>query len=229
MSIAPETKLVVFDLDGTLVPTMHHFADIAADVIATRRGWERERARRGYIDTCGNPFAQQLEALFPGHADNAAAAEEFEQRKLRVFYESAMEPAVLGALRTLQEAGYRLAVSSNNFESLVHGMIRREAPGLFDPVLGFREGFAKGPDHFDALWRGTGLGPERALFVGDSLSDLDKARRAGTRFVGISGTFTRADFERREAGVTVLASVADLPAWLGVATERPAPLLEDLA
>lgn len=230
MSAVPETQLLAFDLDGTLVPTMDAFAEIAAEVIASRRGWAVEEARKGYIETCGNPFAQQLEVLFPGHEDNGAAAEEFEQRKLRVFYGARMDPAVRYALHLLRDAGYRLAVSSNNYESLVHGMIRREAPGVFEQVLGYREGFAKGPAHFDALLRGFGVRPQQCLFIGDSLSDLDKARAAEMPFVAIAGTFSRADFVRRDPAARVLTSVAELPQLLETHAQAPiAEPVEDMA
>jgi len=211
--------LVAFDLDGTLVDTMQGFADVAADVISERRGWTWERSREGYIETCGAPFHQQMELLFPAHADNAEGAAEFERRKEVVFYEARMDPAVKDALTALRDAGLRLAVTSNNFERLVRSMIEREAAGLFDEVLGFREGFAKGKDHFEALWTRFEMTPEGCVFVGDSLSDLKKAADAGTRFVGIHGTFARERFLALDASARTVGSVAELPALLSVRSE----------
>jgi len=207
---------VAFDLDGTLVDTMQGFADVASDVISERRGWTRERAREGYLETCGAPFHQQMEMLFPGHSGNAEDAAEFERRKEVVFYRATMDAGVRDALIRLREAGIRLAVTSNNFERLVRSMIEREAAGVFHEVLGFRPGFAKGEHHFGALWSTFGIAPEECLFVGDSLSDLKKARDAGTRFVGLHGTFARERFLELDPAVQTLGSVAELPGLLGI-------------
>jgi len=214
--LAQDATLVAFDLDGTLVDTMQGFADVAADVISERRGWPLARSREGYLETCGAPFHQQMEMLFPGHADNAEDAAEFERRKEVVFYRAKMDPAVREALRALSAAGLRLAVTSNNFERLVRSMIEREAPEVFDQVLGFRDGFAKGKHHFEALWSHFEIKPEACVFVGDSLSDLKKAADAGTRFVGIHGTFARERFLELDASAATIGSVAELPALLGL-------------
>ena len=57
-------EALIFDLDGTLVPTMQGFAKIAADVIHEHFQWDRSRAHEAYLQTSGIPFFQQLECLF---------------------------------------------------------------------------------------------------------------------------------------------------------------------
>jgi len=212
----PNPSLFVFDLDGTLVDTMHGFADIAAAVISERHGWAKEKARSGYMETCGIPFFQQLEVLFPGDSKNAVSADEFEQRKARYFYGATMRGDDREALALLKESGCRLAVSSNNFEALVKGMIRREAPDAFDVVLGYQEGFAKGPAHFAHIFSKLGVAAASTVFVGDSLSDLDKAAAAGTDFVAVTGTFGRDRFVEKDPLVKTVKAISELPALFAI-------------
>lgn len=213
MSALPrEPKLMVFDLDGTLVPTMHGFADIAAEVIAAHYGWERGRARQGYLDTSGIPFFQQLEVLFPKHRHNSKSADLFESQKETFFFSSKMPERNLQALRAMKEHGIILTVSSNNFERLVHQLIAREAPGIFAECCGFREGFAKGTDHFQWLKTVYAVPAQATVFVGDSLSDMKMAQRLGLPFIAVTGTFAAADFLALDPLVTTIASVAELPA-----------------
>lgn len=214
-------ELVIFDLDGTLVPTMHGFADIAAAVIAERWGWSTDRARRGYLATSGAPFFQQLEMLFPGDPRNAEAAAEFERRKEGFFHGVTMAPSTRSALWRLRRRGLRLAVSSNNWERLVTSMIRREAPGLFHEVCGYREGFTKGDQHFAHLLRRFGLSSDAGLFVGDSLSDLRRAAEAGLRFVGVTGTEPSESFRALDARFPTIDAVSELPQLLQRIGEPP--------
>ena len=158
-------------------------------------------------------FAQQLEEIFPGDSRNAGAADEFEARKLEGFFGETIEPGVRQTLEHLRRAGFLVAVSSNNFQHLVDQFVERErAP--FDCVLGCRDGFFKGRDHFEHLQRQFDLSPGDILFVGDSLMDGVRARESGVRFVGKVGTFAPDAFERHHAGTQTVDRVEDLVALL---------------
>jgi phosphoglycolate phosphatase-like HAD superfamily hydrolase len=93
-------------------------------------------------------------------------------------------------------------------------MIHRETPGVFDEVCGYRPNFAKGPDHFHWLQERFAVTADHCLFVGDSLSDLEKAHKAGMPFVGVTGTFRRSTFQELDPAVRTISSVAELPSAL---------------
>jgi phosphoglycolate phosphatase-like HAD superfamily hydrolase len=207
-------KLIIFDLDGTLVPTMQGFADIAAQVISDRYSWDRAVARQAYLDTSGIPFHKQLEVLFPSDDRNAESAERFEMEKKKHFFSQNISDGVKGALHLLKTNGHYLAVSSNNFELLVQRFVHDHAPGLFDRVLGFKEQFEKGKDHFDHL--GVDLKADRSemLFIGDSLSDLRMAQQERVSFVGVAGTFRQEDFSAIDPNTVVLEDLTQLPTHL---------------
>src|SRR5215471_10102025 len=86
-------KVLLCDLDGTLIDSMPTLADLATEVIEERYGTPRILARELYLATCGLPFVKQLEEIFPDDARNAAASADFETRK----------PARCGAIRMSAE------------------------------------------------------------------------------------------------------------------------------
>src|ERR1019366_10709923 len=61
-------KVLLCDLDGTLIDTMPILADLATEVMVGMYGVPRTLAREFYLATCGLPFIAQLEDIFPGDA-----------------------------------------------------------------------------------------------------------------------------------------------------------------
>ncbi len=211
----PRLRAVMFDLDGTLVDTMPAFADLAAEVMATRHGYDRVRARERYLETSGIPFHQQLEVIVPGDARNAAASAEFEQRKRAVCDATVMDPATLDGLAGLRALGLLLVVSSNTGQEFVDDFARRE-PFAFDLALGFdaAKNLAKGRPHVEHTCKQFDLAREALLFCGDSLKDAELAEQNGVAFVGRLGTFTLAAFRARDPQTVAVGNVSELPALL---------------
>lgn len=205
----------MFDLDGTLVDTMGAFADLAADVMSSRHGYDRVRARARYLETSGIPFHQQLEVILPNDPRNAAASTEFEQRKRAVCDATMMDPDTLAGLARLRELGFKLIVSSNTGQEFVDDFARRE-PFAFDLALGFdaARGLAKGKPHVDHTCAHFGLERNELVFCGDSIKDAELAEACGVAFVGRLGTFTLADFRARDPEAVAVNNVVELPALL---------------
>ena len=70
--------MLLCDLDGTLIDSMPTLADLATEVIEARYARRGVLARELYLATCGLPFDQQLEEIFPDDPRNADASAEFE-------------------------------------------------------------------------------------------------------------------------------------------------------
>jgi len=164
----------MFDLDGTLVDTMGGFADIAAEVMAARHGVEWAWARGKYLETSGLPFCKQLEVIFPAHAANGAASDEFEGRKLAVCEATSMDAQTIEGLEALRAQGLKLVVSSNTGQTVVDAFVAREG-FAFDLALGFEPalGLGKGRPHVERALAQFGANRDELLFVGDSLKDAD--------------------------------------------------------
>lgn len=203
-------RAVLFDLDGTLIDTMPAFADVAAAVMHAHHGIDPVTGRAAYLDTSGIPFFKQLELIAPGDARNAAAAAEFERKKIEATSEVVPSAETLAGLAALRARGCRIAVCSNNFQDQVDKFVV-QCPGIVDLALGFGEGMAKGEPHFDRACEVFGLTRDQLLFVGDSLTDGKLALAAGVRFVARLGTFDAAAFR---AVAPESAAITEIPELL---------------
>jgi hypothetical protein len=66
-------KVLLCDLDGTLIDTMPVLADLATEVMVGMYGIPKVLGRELYLATCGLPFIAQIEDIFPGDSRNPAA------------------------------------------------------------------------------------------------------------------------------------------------------------
>jgi phosphoglycolate phosphatase len=202
-------KVIIFDFDGTIVDSMNAFADIAQVVLNKFFGTPIGEARQQYFATSGLPFFQQVELLHPGDPKNKAAADEYEGAKEKNYLSHRLFDDVRPALEQLSKLGIKTVVSSNNFQELVDKLVVK-LNLKFDMVLGFRDGFAKGRDHFEHARRAFGAKLDEMAFVGDSLKDVDRGLDYGIEFIGKSGTFTAEDFRRYNPKVKVVGSLTEL-------------------
>jgi phosphoglycolate phosphatase-like HAD superfamily hydrolase len=206
----PLPKVLLCDLDGTLIDSMPTLADLATEVIEHRYGTPRILARELYLATCGLPFVKQLAEIFPDDARNAEASAEFEARKPARCNAIRMPADTRRALERMREMGVRIVVSSNNGTENVDAFARG-AGFEFDLVLGYGGGLAKGRTHLDATSREFGASRQEMLFIGDSLHDGEIAEREGIPFVGIATTFSPDRFALRFPSVPVIRRFSALP------------------
>ena len=206
----PLPKVLLCDLDGTLVDSMPTLADLATDVMEETFGTPRILARELYLATCGLPFIKQLEEIFPRDPRNAGASVVFEGRKPARCSAIGMPAETRRALERLRARGVRIAVSSNNGIANV-AQFASQAEFKFDLVLGFGDGLAKGKPHLDKSARLFKVDRQEMLFVGDSLHDGEIAEREGVPFVGVAGTFSTERFTLRFPNVPVIRKFSALP------------------
>jgi HAD superfamily hydrolase (TIGR01549 family) len=205
-----KTKILVLDFDGTVVDTMGGFGEVASRVLNRFFATPPDEGRRQYFETSGLPFRQQLEILHPGDKRNDLAAQQFEQEKLKGFFLERISEETKEVVRELKKRGYIVVVSSNNYQELVDLFLAREKDCQFDLVLGAKNGFYKGKDHFDFICRHFGVSPQEITFVGDSLKDFERAKESNVAFVAKLGTFKREDFEKRFGKVVAIESLKGL-------------------
>lgn len=206
-------RVLVFDLDGTLVPTMDDYADHAAGLMVDAFGTPFADARKSYFATSGLPFERQLRQLYPGQ-DTDPVADRFEGWKDSYLSGIAISPAIAALLADWRAEGFLIAISSNNLECYVE-RLARDWP--VDCALGYRApdavdpGFAKGEPHFRALEERFGIPRSAFLFTGDSPNDAHIAHAAGVRFRALlTDAFTQGDFERAVSGTRTLSSLFEL-------------------
>ena len=202
-------ELAIFDLDGTLLDTVGDLAAASNRMLALRGLPEHT-----YDDYCrfvGNGILRLVERALPEELRTpeyvAAARADFVR-----FYLEAIDrytKPYAGIPELLAEAarrGVRLAVASNKFQQGTEELVRRFFPAIpFAAVLGQRPDVPLKPDPavVAEILACTGVPCERALFVGDSGLDMQTARAAGVRSVGVTWGF-RSREELQQAGADVL-------------------------
>ena len=203
-------KLVLFDLDGTLLDTMSEFANVASGLMAERHGMAPALARRRYLETSGLPFVLQIDIIAGRGEKNAETVRLFEEQKLQATRHVGLERGVRETLDELVGRGYLLAISSNNSQKNVNEFIRREnLQNVIKRWLGWHDAgrrerwfrarlaSSKGEAHFSDFERVLKVPRHAILFVGDSLKDAEIAERCGIDFLPKVGTFNQEDFMKK--------------------------------
>ena len=93
-------------------------------------------------------------------------------------------------LTALKAQGHQLAVASNKYQAATEKIVNHFFPGIFDVILGEREGIERKPNPqivYDIL--STFNSQLSTLYVGDSLVDRDTAANANVPFVACSWGF----------------------------------------
>ena len=188
-------KLVIFDLDGTLLDTV---ADLAAATnYALREAGFPQHEVEAIRSFVGNGVGKLLERALPEDertAENAARL----RSAFFPYYDShnadysAPYPGVRDLLLHLQQKGVQMAVASNKYQVATEKLVAHYFPEIrFVQVLGQREGIPVKPDPsivFEIM-ETAGVEKTETLYVGDSGVDMQTALNAGVDAVGVSWGF----------------------------------------
>lgn len=196
-------KLVIFDLDGTLLDTIADLAE-ATNHALTQLGYPTHPVDviRTYV---GNGINKLLERALP--EDERTEENVGRMRTHFVPYYDAHNadlsgpyPGIVSLLEALQERGIQVAVASNKYQEATAKLVKHYFPTIrFVEVLGQREGIAVKPDPtiVSDILKKAGASLEETLYVGDSGVDMQTARNAGVEAVGVSWGFRpRAELEQ---------------------------------
>ena len=188
-------KLVIFDLDGTLLDTIADLAT-ATNHALKQLGYPCHDTEtiRTYV---GNGINKLLERALPESERTEANV-----MKMRSFFVSYYDehnadlstpyPGIISLLETLQDKGIMVAVASNKYQVATEKLIRHYCPTIdFIEVLGQREGIAVKPDPtiVSDILKKADVTPEETLYVGDSGVDMQTAINAGIDAIGVAWGF----------------------------------------
>ena len=188
-------KLVIFDLDGTLLDTIADLAG-ATNYALTQLSYPTHDtdAIRTFV---GNGINKLLERALP-------ANEQTEENVMRMrsyfvpYYDahnadlSSPYPGIEVLLQSLQEKGIGIAVASNKYQEATTKLVKHYFPTIqFAEVLGQRENIPVKPHPtivFDILNK-TGINKKDVLYVGDSGVDMQTAQNAEVDAIGVTWGF----------------------------------------
>jgi phosphoglycolate phosphatase len=214
-----DVRLVVYDLDGTLLDAFQDIRDAVNHALTGAGveplGLEQVKGAVGdgaatLLRRCLGPERADLyDAVYPIFMKFYANNPDPKQR---------LYPGVPEALRAMRRLGRLQAILTNKPQSVTEMSCRRLGlADLVDGVWGGREGAPLKPDpeslravarHFDVL-------PAQCAMVGDYRADFEVARSSGARMIGVTwGLWNREQIlaQRPDA---VIDAIGELPKLLG--------------
>ena len=207
---------IIFDLDGTLLNTIDDLG-YACNYALEQTGYPTHPIE-AYPAKVGNGINNLIRRALP----ETERTEENIQRVRAHFvpYYNAHNcdytrpyDGIPELLTALKAQGHRLAVASNKYQAATEKIVGHFFPGMFDVVLGERDGVERKPNPqivYDIsdrlrLTEHRPATPDRVqteiLYIGDSLVDRETAANAGVPFVACSWGFVPRQ-QLLEAGVT---------------------------
>ncbi len=198
-------KLILFDLDGTLLDTLQDLGD-SCNAILKQHGYPTHPLF-AYKKFVGNGVQKLIERALPEEARTvetttvllAAFKTYYEQQSV-----SHTRPytGIIPLLQELKSLGYLISVASNKYHEAVIPLMAEYFPDIsFDLVLGHRTGRPAKPDPdivFDSI-QTLGVSKQDCFYVGDSSVDMDTANNAGVTAIGVTWGF-REESELRQHG-----------------------------
>jgi len=212
-------RLVMFDLDGTLVDSVPDLA-AAVDRMLVELGREPagvERVRQWV----GNGARVLVRRALAGGLDHSAVGEAETEEALARFLDIyadcheliTLYPGVHELLEALSTAAVELAVVTNKPERFVAPLLEQVGlGGYFRWIIGGDTLPQQKPDPAALLqvMRLAGVSQEQSLFVGDSRTDVLAARAAGVPCVAVSYGYNHGRPVAEEEPQLVVDSLAEL-------------------
>lgn len=192
MEIVMEYKCAIFDLDGTLVNSIH------ALTYCTNLALERCKmgpvTEEQMMHIVGDGYKMQMRRSLIASGDTELVHyEEILPIYMEIFaenclYEMHAYDGIPKLLSYLRKQGMKLAVVSNKPHAQAVNTVEAVfGKGFFDAVIGEREGIPKKPDPTGALTAAEKLGakPEECLYFGDTNTDMQTGKNAKMTTIGV--------------------------------------------
>ena len=214
----PELTTVLFDLDGTLIDSVRLILDSYHHTLSVHQ--EEPKSDDYWLAGLGTPLRVQFRpwADEPGRLDAMVAT----YREYNLFHHDSMVspyPGVVEAVHAIRRAGYRTGlVTSKNKAGALKGLRLVGLDHAMELVIGADDVVNPKPhkEPIDTALRRLGETAPTALYVGDSVHDMESGRAAGVKTAAVLwGPFGREQLERTRPDYW-LSEPADLRALLRV-------------
>jgi phosphoglycolate phosphatase len=185
-------KLLIFDLDGTL---LHTLPDLASACNAARKKMSLPAlADNDYLPMIGRGVLNLVTTMLPEQMRNDETIQQayeyfctYYEQHLYTFTQP--YPCISETLTRLRQEGYILALASNKYQEAAQQLVDHFFPNIFHFVYGKREGLAAKPDPMvvrhciiQALKAYRHI--DQVALFGDSYIDIQTAHNANITAVG---------------------------------------------
>jgi len=209
-------KLIIFDLDGTLLDTLQDLGD-SCNAVLQQYGYPTHPLV-AYKKFVGNGVEKLIERALPEEARTpqtvplvlAAFKTYYGQKSV-----SHTKPytGIIPLLQELKSLGYLISVASNKYHEAVLPLMQQYFSNIqFDLILGHRAGHPAKPDPaivLDSL-QTLSVSKQECFYVGDSSVDMDTANNAGVTAIGVTWGFRDEDELRHHGAKHIINQPQEL-------------------
>lgn len=202
-------KLMIFDLDGTLLDTIHDLA-AATNFVLEKRGYKAHTTPEYYY-LVGNGIYNLIKNSLPEGARTPENIEALKDEQLTYYsahlYDNTKPfDGIPQALEALQKRGIKLAVVTNKPHAAAQELMRSFFPNIaFECVQGNCEGIPVKPNPaaVNMVIEKAGVLKDEVLYFGDSDVDMLVAKNAGVKAIGVLWGYRKED-ELLSAGADII-------------------------
>lgn len=207
---------VLFDLDGTLIDTNELI--IASFLHTIDRYAPGKYNRKDVIGWIGEPLYDSLSRIDADNIEEMMAV--YREHNFANHDRLVQEYAgVYATVKTLYDHGFKLGVVTTKFYSgAAKGLTLAGLAPFFSVVVGLDDIARPKPDPepVNRALAQLGATAERAIMIGDSTTDIEAGKEAGTQTAGVAWTIHGTDKLQAAGPDYWLTSMPDLQAILGV-------------
>jgi phosphoglycolate phosphatase len=213
-------RAAIFDLDGTLVT-------FTFDVLGSRKVMLAELSKRGFDVSGLGPSPPTMDIIETAREQIAAgkAGGSFEETRKALYSilntfeldccgRAEIFPGTRKALEDLRKNSIRLGLVTNNGKAATSLLLERNGlSGFFEFVLAREDVVVlkPSPDGLIKALSILALPTASVVYVGDSVYDIDAARKAGIKVVSIATGNYSAERLRSEGADYVVQDISELP------------------
>jgi len=204
-------KLVIFDLDGTLLNTIEDLANSCNHIL---KKWNfPTHSIKKYKTFVGKGAKKLIERALPEEKKGENIIDILHSEFVEYYGKHSEDKTlpyegILELLKKINESEIKLAVASNKFVSATKSLVKKYFHEFeFSSVLGQRENIPIKPDPkivYDVMQESCIQNKDEVIFVGDSGEDMKTALNAGVDSIGVLWGF-RSEKELKENGAKYIA------------------------
>lgn len=189
-----EFKAVIFDLDGTLVDSLHDIAD-SMNIVLKNNNFPTHSYEK-HQSFIGSGIRSLVHNALPLTHRNEQQIDCCFNEMVKVYRDNCTcktksYHGIIELLDTLISQGIKLSVLSNKADELTKKITQKLFPNCFNPVVGLTVEAHKKPNPLVAIEisKNLGIKTEEIIYVGDTGIDMQTANNANMLAVGVSWGF----------------------------------------